>query len=94
MQVSHYRYGVKKVGFMSRILEVGFSGTVVTIWVDGQKMMNAKSNGGLLCVDMRDKLSIRVVREIFFATENKDKHYCIGHTMVASCSFTQLVGNF
>jgi hypothetical protein len=53
MPVKNYQYGTTKDGYIKMILEVGFSGTVDTIWVVGyQKKMRDRSRDGKLYVDI------------------------------------------
>ena len=46
MLPSYYLFGVKKVGFIMKILEGGFNGIADTTWVEDALMMNDRSDDG------------------------------------------------
>lgn len=43
---NHYRFGVKRVGYMKKILGAGFSGIAATIMAVAASTMSGRSNAG------------------------------------------------
>ena len=65
MQANRFLFGVKKVGFIKRILGVGFNGTVVTLWAeDSERKTTDKSEGGLRLSVILLKSKITAEKEI------------------------------
>lgn len=82
---SLFRIGFERVGFTPRTPEDGFSGTVGTIWADGQKMTNARSRDGKPCSVTLPNSRSTAAREILRAGPSRDRLSCIGPMTAGQC---------
>ena len=76
---------MKKGGFGLKILVDGFNGTVDIIWVEDQRMTNARLRGGRPCDVILLSLRRIAVRETKIADLPSDKLSYTGHTIAEIC---------
>lgn len=85
MQACRLKYDKKKVGYMKKILEVGFNGIVDIIWVvESLRKMKDKSNAEEPTKDIEQLYKRIVYLWIGNVERSKDKVFCIGLMIVGN----------
>ena len=83
MRHCRYQPGLRRVGYIRKILEDGFNGIAGIIWGVGflEKMSGRSKDGKPLRCVTWEQLKKTVLRKMKIAGENKNRPCCTGHMM-------------